>query len=84
MGRIEPERGEEATRARRSDSRRRENQGSRSARILKLLELLQERSPRDARALSAALGATERTVYRDLKVRELAGVSCNYDPDRGG
>ena len=69
---------------RRPEPDRRLHEAERFARILKLLELLQERSPRDARALSAALGATERTVYRDLKVRELAGVSCNYDPDRGG
>ena len=46
--------------------------------------MLQERSPRDARALSAALDATEQTVYRDLKVLELAGVGCDYDPGRGG
>jgi predicted DNA-binding transcriptional regulator YafY len=46
--------------------------------------LLQERSPRDARALSAALDAIERTVYRDLKVLELAGVGCDNDPGLGG
>ena len=69
---------------RRPEADRRLRQAERFARILRLLELLQERSPRDARALSAALGATERTVYRDLKVLELAEVGCDYDPGRGG
>jgi hypothetical protein len=46
--------------------------------------LLQKRSPRDAKALSSALGATERTVSRELKVLEVAGVGCDYDPGLGG
>jgi predicted DNA-binding transcriptional regulator YafY len=69
---------------RRPEPDRRLRQAERFARILRLLELLQERSPRDARALAAALGATERTVYRDLKVLELAGVGCDYNPGLGG
>jgi predicted DNA-binding transcriptional regulator YafY len=48
------------------------------------LELLQERTSHDAEALSAALGTTERTVYRDLQVLEPAGVGCDYDVGRGG
>ena len=62
---------------RRPEPDRRLRQAERFARILRLLELLQERSPHDARALSAPLGATERTVYRDLKVLELAGSAVS-------
>ena len=69
---------------RRPDAERRHRQADRLARILKLLELLQVRSALDARALAVALATTERTVYRDLKVLELAGISSVYDASRGG
>jgi predicted DNA-binding transcriptional regulator YafY len=68
----------------RPDSERRLRQADRFSRILRLLELLQDRHVYDAKALGVRLGATERTVYRDLKVLELAGMPCDYDPDRGG
>ncbi len=83
MGRIEPGCGEKATRARRSDSQRREKQASRFARIFKLLELLQCRGRYDAAGLAAELATTNRTVHRDLKVLELAGVPCDYDRTQG-
>jgi predicted DNA-binding transcriptional regulator YafY len=69
---------------RRPEPARRQRQAERFARILGLLELLQERPPRDARTLAAALGADVRTIYRDLKVLELAGIGCLYDPTRRG
>ena len=69
---------------RRPEPDRRLREAERFAPILRLLELLQERSSHGARAFAAALGATEQTVYRDLKVLELAGVGCDYDPGRGG
>ena len=68
----------------RPDSERRLRQADRFSRILRLLELLQDRCVYDARALAVRLGTTERTVYRDLKVLELAGMPCLYDPERGG
>lgn len=69
---------------RRPEPARRQRQAERFVRILKLLELLQERALHDAKALAVALGTTERTVYRDLQVLELAGINCDYDTGRGG
>ena len=83
MGHSQPERGKKATRAARSDAERRENQAKRFARILKLLELLRDRGRYDAAALAIEMGTTNRTVHRDLKVLELAGVPCDYDRARG-
>jgi hypothetical protein len=54
-------------------------QAERFARILRLLGLLQERSPRDAGALSTALDATERTVYRSRSWNS-PGVAPTLDP----
>ena len=67
----------------RPDAERRLRQADRFARILKLLELLQERSAYDAKALAVALETTERTVYRDLQVLALAGIPCDYDREKG-
>jgi predicted DNA-binding transcriptional regulator YafY len=47
------------------------------------LELLQSRGRYDAAGLAAELGTTNRTVHRDLKVLELAGVPCDYDRTQG-
>lgn len=69
---------------RRPEPARRQRQAERFARILTLLELLQERSSHDAKSLAVALGTTERTVYRDLQVLELSGIACDYDAGRGG
>jgi hypothetical protein len=54
--------------SRRSDWKRRENQAKRFARLLKLLELLQQRRAYDAKAIAVELGTEVRTVYRDLRV----------------
>jgi hypothetical protein len=59
---------------RRPDAERRLRQADRFGRILKLLELLQGRAAYDAKSLAFALGTTERTVYRDLRVLEVAGI----------
>jgi predicted DNA-binding transcriptional regulator YafY len=72
------------TAAGRPDSERRLRQADRFSRILRLLELLQDPLVHDARSLAVQLGATERTVYRDLKVIALAGMPFCYDPERGG
>jgi predicted DNA-binding transcriptional regulator YafY len=63
----------------RPDAERRLQQADRFGRILKLLELLQERAGYDAKGLAVALETGERTVYRDLQVLALAGVPCDYD-----
>jgi predicted DNA-binding transcriptional regulator YafY len=83
-GHSESQRGKKSTRGGRPDSERRERQAKRFARILKLLELLQGRVPYNAAALADELQADRRTVHRDLKVLELAGVPCDYDRERGG
>ena len=69
---------------RRPEPDRRRRQAGRFARILELLELLQDRASHDAKALAVALGTTERTVYRDLQVLAVAGVGCDYDASRCG
>ena len=84
VGRSHLERGKKATRAGRSDAQRRDGQASRFARILRLLELLQGRGRSNAAALAAELETTRRTVHRDLRVQELAGVTCAYDRETGG
>jgi predicted DNA-binding transcriptional regulator YafY len=83
VGRIEPQCGKKATPARRSDAQRREEQASRFARILKLLELLQGRGRWNTASLANDLRTSRRTVHRDLKVLEPAGVPCVYDRAKG-
>jgi predicted DNA-binding transcriptional regulator YafY len=83
VGRSHLERGKKATRAGRSDAQRRDRQAIRFARILKLLELLQSRGRYNVAGLAAELATTNRTVHRDLKVLELAGVPCDYDRTKG-
>ncbi len=69
---------------RRSESDLRIRQAERFARIFKLLELLQDRSVYNAKSLAVQLDTDERTVYRDLRVLDVAGVNYNYDPVRKG
>ena len=56
------------------DWRRRVRQGEKIARILGLLQLIQSRGRWNTRSLAEELNCSERTVYRDLKVLEFAGV----------
>ncbi|HKI16997.1 MAG TPA: WYL domain-containing protein, partial [Isosphaeraceae bacterium] len=76
-------RRKKSTRGARSEPERRERQAGRFARILKLLELLQCRTPYNAGTLAAELKTTSRTVHRDLQVLALAGVPCDYDREQG-
>lgn len=63
------------------DSERRLRQADRLARILKVLQLIQSRGRWDAKALSQEIECSERTVYRDLAVLELAGVPWTYEKE---
>jgi len=63
----------------RPDSDRRVRQAERMARILKVLELIQGRSRWNAKALADELECDERTIYRDLKTLEFAGVPWYFD-----
>lgn len=63
----------------RSDADRRLRQANRFARVLRVLEFIQGRGRYDARALAVELECSERTVYRDLNVLELAGVPWTFD-----
>jgi predicted DNA-binding transcriptional regulator YafY len=64
---------------RRSDSDRRTRQAARFARVLRVLELIQGRGRYGVKAIAAELECSERTIFRDLAVLELAGVPWYYD-----
>jgi predicted DNA-binding transcriptional regulator YafY len=66
-------------RRRRPDSERRLRQASRFARVLRVLELIQGRGRYDIKNLAYELECSERTIFRDLNVLELAGVPWFYD-----
>ena len=70
-----------AKRHNRPDAERRLRQASRLARILMLLELIQGRGRYAVRDIAAELECSERTVFRDLAVLELAGVPYFHDRD---
>jgi predicted DNA-binding transcriptional regulator YafY len=70
-------------RPRRSDSDRRLRQAARFARVLRVLELIQGRGRSDIKDLAHELECSERTIFRDLNVLELAGVPWFYDETEG-
>lgn len=55
---------------------------SRIHRLLKILTLIQGSNDWTARRLAAECGTTERTIFRDLKMLEGAGIPYFYDPER--
>lgn len=63
----------------RSDADRRIRQADRLATVLQMLHLLLGHGKWDAAALAAHFECDERTIYRYLKVLELAGVPYTYD-----
>ena len=78
-----PNRGLTMTKAKaRSDADRRVRQADRLARVLRILELIQSRGRWNAAALAAELECAERTVHRDLKVLQYAGVPYWFDRDQ--
>jgi len=53
-------------------------------RLLKLLSLIQSRRDLTAAKLADLCGATPRTIYRDLKMLEGAGIPYWFDSETGG
>ena len=66
---------------RRPDSDRRLRQAGRFARILRVLEMIQGRAAYGVKEIAAELECSERTIFRDLNVLELAGVPWFYDEE---
>lgn len=64
---------------RRPDSERRLRQAARLGRILRVLEMIQGRGRHGAKEMAAELEVSERTIFRDLNVLELAGVPWFHD-----
>jgi predicted DNA-binding transcriptional regulator YafY len=64
---------------RRSDSERRLRQASHFARIFRVLELIQGRGQHSIKDIARELEYSERTVFRDLAVLEMAGVPYYHD-----
>jgi predicted DNA-binding transcriptional regulator YafY len=54
-------------------------QNARIARVLRVLELIQSRGRWNANAMAQELEYSERTIYRDLQVLELAGIPWFFD-----
>ena len=75
---------ERTTAGRTSDADRRLRQADRLARVMRVLQLIQGRACYDAGAIARELEVSERTVYRDLAVLELAGVPWLFDKTRQG
>ncbi len=71
----------ESNRPRRSESERRLRQATRFARVLRILELIQGRGQYGINDLARELECSERTVFRDLNVLELAGVPWFHDEE---
>lgn len=63
----------------RSEGDRRAKQADRLARVMRLLELIQGHGRWNAKEIAAKQECSERTVYRDLDVLELAGVPFYFD-----
>jgi proteasome accessory factor B len=57
--------------------------GSRTSRIIQLLNVLQTRHQYNVADLATVLGTSKRTVFRDLKSLQEAGVEYHFNP-RGG
>ena len=66
---------------RRPDAERRLRQAGRFARVLRVLELIQGRGRCTAKEMAAELECSERTIFRDLNVLELAGVPWFHDEE---
>jgi predicted DNA-binding transcriptional regulator YafY len=64
----------------RSEADRRIRQADRLARVMRTLQLLLSRGRWNARDIAAEQECSERTIYRDMQVLELAGIPVEFDP----
>ncbi len=71
-----------STGEKRSDRDRRVRQADRVGRILTVLRLIQSNGQWNAEAIAREIRVTERTVYRDLKALEFAGVPWFYNSEQ--
>ena len=65
----------------RTETERRLRQADRVSRALRILQLISGRARWTIKDLAAELECSERTIYRDLDVLELAGVKPEFDKD---
>lgn len=65
----------------RPDADRRLRQADRLSRVMRMLQLLLSRGRWNARDIAAEQECSERTVYRDMQVLELAGIPVEFDAD---
>ncbi len=65
----------------RPDADRRLRQADRLARVMRTLQLLLTRGRWNARDIAAEQECSERTIYRDMQVLELAGIPVLFDQD---
>lgn len=71
----------ERPKSKKPDADRRLRQADRLARVLRVLQLIQGRGRWDAKSIAQEIECSERTVYRDLAVLELAGVPWTYEKE---
>ena len=65
----------------RPEGDRRLRQADRLARVMRMLQLLLSRGRWNARDIAAEQECSERTVFRDMQVLELAGIPIVFDRD---
>ncbi|MFQ5491007.1 MAG: helix-turn-helix transcriptional regulator [Phycisphaerae bacterium] len=57
---------------------------SRIVRVVRLLQILHPSKPVPIETLCQELGVARRTIFRDLKILQQAGLSCRFDKQRHG
>lgn len=65
----------------RPETDRRLRQADRLSRVMRTLQLLLSRGRWNARDIAAEQECSERTIYRDMQVLELAGIPIEFDQD---
>jgi predicted DNA-binding transcriptional regulator YafY len=65
----------------RPETDRRLRQADRLARVMRTLQLLLSRGRWNARDIAAEQECSERTIYRDMQVLELAGIPIEFDQE---
>lgn len=57
---------------------------SRIVRVVRLIQILNPSKAVPIETLCEKLGVARRTIFRDLRALQQAGVSCHFDKERGG